>query len=69
MQAIRHADFREIMNAALQQGWKVEKTGKSHWKFIPPDKTQSIYIASGSPSDHRWAKTMRTELRRRGLVI
>ena len=43
-------DFREVVDAAMAQGWAVEQTRKGHWRFKPPDGGDMV-VFSGSPGD------------------
>ena len=65
--AKRDGFFRDIMNAAKTQGWRIERTSKGHWQFIPPVKGQPIVVTSGTPSDHRETKNFLSDMRRSGL--
>ncbi len=66
-QATSDQEFQRLVDAAREQGWKVEKTEKNHWRFLPPDRKMSQVIAASTPSDHRWLKNLRSHLRQRGL--
>lgn len=58
-------DFRKIRRAAQDQGWEVGRTGKGHWRFVPPDPAKPICIFSGTPSDRRAILNFVAQLRRR----
>lgn len=61
-------DIRKIEQAARKQGFRVERTSKGHIRFVPPDPTKAIVIASGTPSDTRAIHNLVARLRRSGLV-
>lgn len=61
--------FKDIIRYALGQGWRVEQTRSSHWKFVPPDTTKQIVVMSSTPSDHRAIKNFIAQLRRSGLNL
>jgi predicted RNA binding protein YcfA (HicA-like mRNA interferase family) len=46
-------DLAKVIREARRQGWKVERTRKSHWRFVPPEAGRRILVTSGTPSDHR----------------
>lgn len=46
----------DIREQAEAQGFKVDRTKKNHWRFIPPDPTKPIVIGSGTPRCHRGAR-------------
>lgn len=62
-------DIRLFIETAEDQGWTVKKLKSGHWQFIPADKTKRIVVASGTPSDYRSIKNLRSDLRRNGLVL
>lgn len=59
--------FSELRRLAKQQGWRVEPTKGSHWRFIPPDPTQRQVITAGTPSDRRALRNIAADLKRSGL--
>lgn len=61
-------DMRDIERAAREQGWRVERTAKGHVRFVPPDPTMPIVVASGTPGDRRAIRNLLAALRRSGLV-
>ena len=65
--AEKSSDFRNIRDAAEEQGWVVEKTRKNHWRFVPPDREHSPVIFSGSPGDFRAFQNFISALRQRGF--
>lgn len=60
-------DWRDILRAALEQGWRIEPTKKGFGLF-PPDPDQPPYFVHKTPSDVRAIRNNLAELRRRGLV-
>jgi hypothetical protein len=70
MQAEHMSDFREMVSAAVAQGWTVSKTKACHWKFRPPDKKYPPYYSEGSPGNpRRFIINLRVSLRKRGLAL
>jgi len=61
-------DFKDIRKEAEKQGFTVELTRGSHWKFIPPDETLPIVHAAGTPSDRRALDNLIGRLRKSGLA-
>jgi hypothetical protein len=61
-------DIRDIVTAAEEQGFRVERTSKGHWAFWPSDKTQGPVYFSGTPSDQRAIRNLIGKLRRAGLI-
>lgn len=61
-------DLRDIERAAIDQGWKVDRTAKGHPRFTPPDPNQDIIIGSGTPSDVRAIRNLLARLKRAGLM-
>lgn len=61
--------LQEMIAVARHQGWAVSRTKKSHLKFMPPDPTKGMVIASTTPGDWRDLRNTLAQLRRRGLVI
>lgn len=62
-------ELQEAEAAALLAGWKIEVTGGSHLKWIPPDKTKPVVISPSTPSGHRERANTIARLRRSGLDI
>lgn len=60
-------DFESIRQAAVEQGWIVERTRGKHWRFVPPDKTKKMVVTGGTPSDVRATRNLLADLRRQGL--
>jgi predicted RNA binding protein YcfA (HicA-like mRNA interferase family) len=62
-------EISDLRHLAQEQGWHVELTKGSHWKFIPPDKSKSIVILPGTSVSRSGIRNARAELRRSGLPI
>lgn len=62
-------EMRKLADALEAQGWKVTKTTKGHYRFVPPDPEKRIVHTGGSPSDHRAFKNLKADLRRQGADI
>jgi len=63
------ADLRKVIDAALAQGWRIERLTTGHLRFVPPDKTKHMVVVGGTPSDFRWLQNTISKLRRSGLVF
>ncbi len=59
--------FRPLAQRALAQGWTIEKTSKSHLRWQAP--TGEVVFTASTPSDRRVVMNVRSDLRRRGLVL
>lgn len=46
----------DIRLQAEEQGFRVERTTKNHWRFIPPDRTKPIVIGSSTPRNEFGAR-------------
>jgi predicted RNA binding protein YcfA (HicA-like mRNA interferase family) len=58
----------DIRKEAEQQGFRVERTNKSHWKFIPPDPDKPIVIGSSTPHNEFGArKALMRQLKHSGF--
>jgi len=62
-------DFDKVLEKARDQGWRVDRTKKGHWRFLSPDRTQPPIYFSGTPSDHRSIRNLVAQLRRAGLDV
>ena len=61
-------DLRDIVKAAREQGFRVDRTSKGHWVFYHPDpKVAPIYF-SGTPGDWRAIHNLLGKLRRAGFI-
>ena len=60
-------DWRDIERAAVDQGWRVERTKKGLGLY-PPDPAHSPVFWHGTPSDVRAIRNMVAEMRRRGFI-
>jgi hypothetical protein len=64
------SSFRhQIEQIALSQGWRVERTEKGHWRFIPPDKSKRIVVLPGTSVSRSGVRNALADLRRSGLVV
>jgi predicted RNA binding protein YcfA (HicA-like mRNA interferase family) len=64
-----HPALREIAERAIQLGWKVERTGGGHVRFISPDKSVPIQHVAFSPSAGKRAiQNEKARFRRVGLL-
>lgn len=69
MQTASDGLFRRIRDAAIAQGWRVDKTAKHHWRFLPPVLSLPAVVTSGTPSDFRAVRNFLAAMRRSGLVF
>lgn len=60
-------EMKQLRAAAEAAGWRVERSGGNHLKWIPP--TGGAVFTSATPSDRRAAANMRRDLRRYGLDV
>ena len=59
--------IEDLATMAHRQGWRVERTKRRHWRFVPPDPRAPAVVHGGSPSDHRAIRNIIADLRRSGL--
>ena len=64
-----HKGVERLVMLALAQGWRVERTGTGHLRFVPPDKDNPAVIVPFTPSDHRSLLNSTSQLRRSGLHV
>ena len=69
MRHAKHPGLNELIQAAVDQGWRHEMSGGSHHRLIPPDKTKPILVTGSTPSDHRAILNFRSSLRRHGVEV
>jgi hypothetical protein len=61
-------DFRLILTALREQGWRLENSSNSaHYKAFPPDTTKPMVCFSTTSGDHRALKNMLRDLRASGF--
>jgi predicted RNA binding protein YcfA (HicA-like mRNA interferase family) len=56
----------KIIAALEDQGWRVERTNKGHWRCYAPDAEGIVHLP-GTPSDHRSLANAVAKLRRYGF--
>ena len=59
---------KELVDAAEDQGWKINKTKKNQYQFIPPDLNQEMVVLAGTASDVRALDNMISRLKRSGFL-
>lgn len=64
----KNREMKAVIEAAIRQGY-ILKTGRKHYKLIPPDKTKDIITLGATVSDHRAYKNIRAMLRRQGVNL
>ena len=60
-------DFRPLIKAAREQGWRVDAT-RRHPVLFSPDGRAAVPVPT-TPSDHRSLANLRSQLRRAGLEV
>lgn len=65
--ADKNRDFQLVKSAAVDQQWKVERTGGNHYMFKSPDGKTSV-LAGGTYKDPHSLKNLVARLRRAGFV-
>jgi hypothetical protein len=61
-------NIRDVVSAAEDQGFRVSKTQRGHWQFLPPDRSIAPIFFSGTPSDQRAILNLLGKLRRAGFI-
>jgi hypothetical protein len=64
----RDADIKDILRAAIAQGWEIRKTTQGHFRAVPPDKTKPVVFIGGNTGDFRAIKNTLAQLRRSGFI-
>ncbi len=64
----RDTDIKDIMRAAMDQGWSIAKTTQGHYRAAPPDKTKPVVFLGGNSGDPRAIKNIISQLRRSGFI-
>ena len=59
----------DVVQLAKDNGWRVSRTKKGHFKFMSPDKSQPVIHLSGTPSDPKTYICSMAQLRRHGLPV
>lgn len=67
----KHPDkqYDELVQAAWNAGWFVEKKKSGHFACYPEDETKDIVVIPGTGSDHRGPANARAQFRRSGLNV
>jgi hypothetical protein len=60
--------FRDIRKAALDQGWREDRTASNHPRFTPPDPTKRPCTYSGSPGEQRGIRNFLSCMKNSGLL-
>ena len=61
-------DLKELVEAMVAQGWRVEIASTNHVKAFSPDGVTIANIAA-TPSDWRWRENALRDLRRGGFDV
>jgi predicted RNA binding protein YcfA (HicA-like mRNA interferase family) len=67
LKRLRRTEYGPLVEAAIEAGWTLERTGGNHLKLISPEG-RAVFFPS-SPSDWRGARNLRSTLRSYGLKI
>jgi hypothetical protein len=59
-------DLRDIEQAAIEQGWRVDRTKIGHPVFYPLDPDMGPIFGSGTPSDWRSIRNLLAKLKSAG---
>jgi len=59
---------KDLEKAAREQGWRVTRTTKGHWRFWPPDRQTPPSTFPGTPCDWRAIRNLIADLRRKGFM-
>lgn len=62
-------DLHPLIDAAREQGWRVETTSNGHLKFLSKDRSVSPVFGPWTPSDTRSVRNVTTKLRHAGLKV
>jgi hypothetical protein len=62
-------EYRQIVAALIDQGWRYDASGKGHPKLYPADRTQQAIAVPGTPGDRRSMLNFRAQVRRAGGQI
>jgi hypothetical protein len=60
---------KDVQKAARKQGWRVERCGNNHLRFIPPDPEAGIIHTGGTDQDVRARRNLIAEMRRTGCFV
>ncbi len=60
-------DLRQLIKRAQEQGFRHQTTARNHHQFIPPDRTKSMVVTSGTPSDYRSWNNFLADMKRAGF--
>lgn len=61
-------DLRDIIDAAKEQGFRVNQLKSGHWAFYAPDRSKHPVFFSGTPGDVRAIRNLLGKLRNVGFI-
>lgn len=61
--------FSDVIERAVEQGWRHEVATSGHHKLIPPDPNGKIVVTSSTPGDQRAFKNFLAGMRREGFKM
>jgi predicted RNA binding protein YcfA (HicA-like mRNA interferase family) len=67
LRGIKPRDYRDVIQAAVEQGWSLSHTGGGHLRLDPPDGTTPVFCATSSGGG-RGERNLRSLLRKRGVT-
>jgi hypothetical protein len=44
-------NLADLIERAIQQGWRVRRTAKNHFQLLPPDPSKPIILCASTPRD------------------
>lgn len=60
-------EYRPVIKAAIEQGFRYDTSGKGHPRLFPADKSKAIITIAGTPSDkRRGLQNLVADIRRAG---
>lgn len=61
-------DIKQIRQALIAQGWRIEARKGGHDMAYPPDPSKRAVPLPGTPGQGRWRENLIATLRRSGFV-
>jgi len=67
LRGIKPRAYRDLIAAAVAQGWTATSTGSNHWRLDPPGEGGPVFCAHSSGGG-RGVQNLRALLRKRGVI-
>jgi maleate cis-trans isomerase len=67
MNFLHDSRVRDLLETAIEQGFRLERNSKSY-KLIPPDKTKEIIVMACTPGSQQQYYRTRERLRKSGCI-